>query len=71
MTDSRIAKWQDWLDNRIRPDLVTVCAYRDTFNEVVRIAAENSSEFELTSAEQSTASAANGSASWRVVCIGR
>ena len=29
------------LDNRIRPDLVTVCAYRDTFNEVVRIAAEN------------------------------
>lgn len=41
MADSRIAKWQDWIDNRIRPDLVTVYAYRDTFNEVVRIAAEN------------------------------
>lgn len=41
MTDSRIAKWQDWLDNRIRPDLVTVYAHRETFNEVMRIAAEN------------------------------
>lgn len=41
MSDSKIAKWQSWLDNRIRPDLVTVYAYRDTFNEVVRIAADN------------------------------
>lgn len=41
MTDSRIAKWQRWLDDRIRPDLVTVHAYRDTFTELVRIAAEN------------------------------
>jgi hypothetical protein len=41
VSDSKIAKWQSWLDNRIRPDLVTVYAYRDTFNEVVRIAADN------------------------------
>jgi hypothetical protein len=41
VSDSRIAKWQRWLDDRIRPDLVTVYAYRDTFNELVRIAAEN------------------------------
>src|SRR5207244_3447454 len=41
VTDSRIAKWQDWLNNRIRPDVVTVYAYRDTFNELIRIAADN------------------------------
>ena len=41
VTDSKIAKWQRWLDERIRPDLVTIYSYRDTFNELVRIAAEN------------------------------
>ena len=41
MADSQIAKWQRWLDDRIRPDLVTVHAHRDAFNELVRVAAEN------------------------------